>query len=74
MDLVTDVGEVDLAFEPAASGGYEGLVPNRVMIRLDGIDVPVASLEDIARSKHAVGRAKDFEKLPAIEKALRDRR
>lgn len=74
MNLVTDVGAVDISFHPEGTDGYPGLVPRRVLIELDGVEVPVASLEDVARSKQAAGRAKDFEKLPAIERALRERR
>jgi hypothetical protein len=74
MNLVTDIGAVDIAFEPEGTQGYEDLAANRVVIRLDGVDVPVASLEDVARSKEAAGRAKDFDKLPAIEQAISDRR
>lgn len=74
MNLVTDVGAVDISFRPQGTDGYDGLAPNLVLIAFDGVDVPVASLEDVARSKEAAGRAKDFEKLPAIERALRERR
>lgn len=74
MNLVTDVGAVDISFQPQGTEGYAGLVLNLVVIHLDGVDVPVASLEDVARSKEAAGRAKDFEKLPAIERVLRERR
>lgn len=73
LNLVTDVGAVDISFEPAGTGGYEGLEPQAVTIHLGDIPVPVASLEDVARSKATAGRPKDYEKLPAIERALRDR-
>ncbi|MDP1821546.1 MAG: hypothetical protein Q8K58_16845 [Acidimicrobiales bacterium] len=74
MNLVTDVGAVDISFRPSGTDGYVDLVRGRVIIDHKGIEVPVASLEDVARSKSAAGRAKDFEKLPAIERFLRDRR
>ena len=73
MNLVTDVGAVDLAFRPQGTDGYSSLVANHVLISRDGIEIPVASLEDVARSKEAAGRAKDYLKLPAIERAIRDR-
>lgn len=74
MNLVTDVGAVDLAFRPQGTDGYDDLARNIVIVSHDGIEVPVAALEDVARSKEAAGRAKDFLKLPAIERALRQRR
>lgn len=74
MNLVTDVGAVDIAFRPAGTDGYPDLAANLVIISRDGIEIPVAALADVARSKNAAGRAKDFLKLPAIERALRDRR
>ena len=73
MNLVTDVGAVDISFHPQGTDGYQGLAPRLVVIELEGIEVPVASLEDVARSKEAAGRAKDYEKLPAIEEAIRQR-
>lgn len=72
VNLVTDGGAFDLAFEPAAfPGGYEELAPRAVAYDIEGLIVPTASLDDIIRSKRAAGRDKDRATLPILE-ALAD--
>lgn len=41
------------------------------MIRIDDIDVPVASIEDIILSKTASNRPKDLAALPALRELAR---
>jgi hypothetical protein len=73
--LVTDAGPLDLVFLPGGTSGYGELVLNKVIFDLDGQKIPVASLEDIIRSKEAAGRPKDVAHLPALRRLqeLRDR-
>ena len=71
LNLTTRFGDLDLSFEPAGTGGYEELSPRSVRYDLgDGLVVPVASLEDIIRSKEAAGREKDRQALPTLRLLL----
>ena len=57
--------------------GLQPLSPDLVlvfgMLSVLLADVPVASLEDVLRSKEAAGREKDFLVIPAIRAHLRRR-
>jgi len=70
LNLTTELGELDLAFQPAGTDGYEDLLRHVERYDLDGLVVPVASLEDVIRSKRAAGRAKDVAALPTLETLL----
>lgn len=73
LTLLTAHGPVDLCFAPAGfADGYDALEADRVVIVVSGVDVPVASLADVVRSKRAAGRPKDIVALPALEARLRD--
>lgn len=73
-NLVTaDYGDLDVAFVPAGTSGYDDLIQHAVVYDIgDGVVVTVASLDDVIRSKEAAGRAKDREHLVFL-RALRDR-
>lgn len=70
-NLVTDAGDMDIAFEPSGTSGYDDLAQSAVIMDLDGLEIPVASLEDIIRSKAAANRPKDRAALPGLEELLR---
>ena len=74
LNLTTCFGDFDLSFTPAGTAGYEDLAPNIEHYDLDGLIVPVASLEDVIRSKRAAGRPKDTASLPTLETLLAQRR
>lgn len=71
--LVTRFGDLDLAFSPSGTGGYEDLHRDATEVQL-GDDPPVralvASLADVIRSKEAANRPKDRAQLPALRLAL----
>jgi hypothetical protein len=69
--LVTDAGPLDISLMPDGTEGYDDL--GRVDISFGGRTVPVASLEDVLRSKEAAGREKDLLVIPAIQAHLRRR-
>ncbi len=70
--LVTDAGLVDLTSSLSGiAGGYRLVVAGSERRRVFGIDVPVASLEDVITSKRAADRPKDRAALPALEETLR---
>lgn len=71
LNLTTRFGDVDLAFEPAGTGGYDDLSQRAVQIELrDGTSTHVASLEDIIRSKESANREKDRLALPTLRLLL----
>jgi hypothetical protein len=73
LKLVTDAGDVDLAFAPAGHpGGYAELRSDAVVVSLvEGADTAVASLDDVIASKRAVDRPKDRAALPYLEELQR---
>ena len=74
LNLTTRFGDLDLAFEPAGTGGYADLASRAVNYDLgDGLIVPVAALEDIIRSKEAANREKDHQSLPTLRLLLAQR-
>ena len=66
LNLTTRAGDVDLAFRPAGTGGFDDLRRDAVAIDLTGTPVLVASLADIIRSKDAADRDKDRQALPRL--------
>ncbi len=52
--------------------GYGVLEPRCTAIEVVGVEVRLASLADIARSKRFADREKDREALPELERLLRD--
>jgi hypothetical protein len=72
-NLQTTLGDLDISFEPSGTGGYDDLARSAMTIRLArGLEVRVASLDDVIRSKQAAGRAKDMAALPLLRE-LQDR-
>jgi hypothetical protein len=69
-NLVTDRGNVDIAFVPTGTRGYEDLVRDVEMKRVRDMDIPVASLADVVRSKEAAGRDRDRLVLPVLRRIL----
>jgi len=73
LTLVTDAGPLDISLIPDGTEGYDDLVAGRVGITFGDRVVPVASLEDVLRSKEAAGREKDVLVIPALQAHLRRR-
>lgn len=72
--LTTRVGDVDLVFSPAGTGGFEDLRRGARRQRIAGVTVPVAALADVIRSKEAAGREKDSMQLPILRRTLEQAR
>ena len=70
LNLTTLYGDLDLTFEPAGTQGYPDLSPRAVTLTIRGIDVPVAALADVIRSKEAANREKDRLTLPTLRRLL----
>jgi hypothetical protein len=71
LNMVTDFGDFDLSFTPAAFDGYSDLVEHAVEVSVGGAAVMVAALDDVIRSKETADRPKDHAALPQLY-ALRD--
>lgn len=73
LNLVTDLGEMDLTFAPSGGlGGFAEWDAHSIVVEIaDGLPVHVAALQDIIDSKTAANRPKDQMALPYLE-SLRD--
>lgn len=67
LNLQTRHGELDLTIRPAAfEGGYDDLTPGASRRIIGGVEVLVAALQDVIRSKETAARRKDQEALPEL--------
>jgi hypothetical protein len=71
LNLVTSHGPLDITYRPEGTDGYDDLIRSTVIVRLLEVDVPVAALRDVIRSKEAAGRAKDLAVLPKLIEHLK---
>ncbi|HSF18147.1 MAG TPA: hypothetical protein VLK65_21615 [Vicinamibacteria bacterium] len=72
LNLVTRFGDLDLSFEPAGTQGFSDLADGAVEMKIRGVGVPVAALEDVIRSKEAANRPKDQRTLPVLRQLLEE--
>jgi hypothetical protein len=72
LNLVTNLGDLDLTFVPAGTNGFAELAPGAVSMTVHGVTVPVAALADIIRSKEAADRPKDHWSLPVLRQLLEE--
>jgi hypothetical protein len=64
-NLICPYGEFDISFVPSGiAGGYEELAVRAHRMRVDAIDIMVADLSDVIRSKEAAGLAQGSTSLP----------
>lgn len=71
-NLVTDHGRLDVTFVPTGTGGFEDLDRDALHLSILGVEVDVASLADVIRSKEAAGREKDRLVLPVLRRILEE--
>jgi hypothetical protein len=73
LNLVTDLGEMDLTFAPSGGlGGFDEWDAHAIVLEIaEGLAVHIAALDDIIDSKRAANRPKDQMALPYLE-SLRD--
>lgn len=69
-NLSTRFGGLDITFTPAGTQGYPDLAERAQTVDLGNLDVCVAALEDVIRSKAAAGREKDQVVLPTLRRLL----
>jgi hypothetical protein len=71
--LTTRVGDLDLAFSPPGTGGFDDLRRDATRMRLaEDLTVLVASLADVIRSKEAADRDKDRMQLSLLRRTLEE--
>ena len=73
--LTTLHGDLDLVMSPAGTGGYPDLIKDAGELRVavdPDLEVRVASLADVIRSKEAAGREKDRATLPLLRRTLEE--
>ena len=68
LNLSTKYGDVDIVVVPAGSSGYEDLVRDARTISIHGVNIAVAALTDVIRSKEAADRPKDRAVLPTLKR------
>lgn len=72
-NLICDDGEFDISFRPSGfPTGYAEFEPNARIVRVESVDVTVADVADVIRSKEAAGRPKDLQVLPTLYRFLRE--
>ena len=71
-NLVTDHGRLDVTFVPSGTQGYADLARDAEHLTILGVEVDVASLADVIRSKEAAGRDKDRLVLPVLRRILEE--
>lgn len=72
-NLVTRAGRLDLTFIPSGTSGYDDLARDAMHLTVLGVEIDVASLADVIRSKEAAGRDKDRLVLPVLRRLLEER-
>jgi hypothetical protein len=66
-NLICAYGEFDISFHPAGfADGYSQLVVKAHRLQVGEVEVVVADLADVIRSKESVGRPKDLRVLPTL--------
>lgn len=74
-NLVCADGEFDISFHPSGfAGGYAELTVNAHRLLVGEVEVAVADLADVIRSKESAGRPKDLRVLPLLYRHLSGRR
>ena len=69
-NLVTSAGRLDVAFVPSGTKGYEDLASSAITFGAFGVELSVASLADILRSKEAADRPQDRQDVVVLREML----
>lgn len=72
LTLETDDGGLDLLLAPDGAPAYPVLRERAAVFDLDGVEVRVASIEDLIAMKRAAGRPQDLTDVAALEIARRE--
>jgi hypothetical protein len=72
-NLVSAAGRIDVAFQPSGTCGYDDLRQGAIAFEVYGVELAVASLEDIVRSKEAADRPQDRQDVVVMREIIRRR-
>ncbi|MDJ0853047.1 MAG: hypothetical protein QNK04_32145 [Myxococcota bacterium] len=71
VNMTTEAGDLDVTFCPSGTSGFDDLRRDAIDIEVaDRLQVLVASLEDVIRSKEAARRDKDRVAVPRLRRLL----
>jgi len=68
--FVTDHGELGISLDPDGTHGFNDLKRGAIRTDIHGLQILVAPLEDVIRSKEAAGRPRDHRDLPELRRTL----
>jgi hypothetical protein len=68
--FTTDHGHLDIIHRPAGTNGYRDLARSAEDEQIGTATIRVAAIEDIIRSKEALGRPRDKEQLPTLRRVM----
>ena len=71
LNLTTRHGDLDITLTPAGTHGFTDLAEHAERLKVAGVEVLVASLADIIRSKEAASGPKDIDALPELDRLAR---
>jgi hypothetical protein len=72
--LITRHGQVHVLKEPKGARAFDQLREAALVVEIDGIEVAIASLDDLIRMKRAAGRPSDLDDIAALTAAERRQR
>lgn len=72
--LVTRHGQLHILMEPKGARTFDRMRKAALVIELDGVEVAIASLDDLIRMKRAAGRPSDLDDIAALTEAEKQRR
>ncbi|NBC65882.1 MAG: hypothetical protein GVY07_09550 [Bacteroidetes bacterium] len=70
-NLITVAGRLDIVFTPAGTTGYEDLKQSAIQFQVYGIELWVADLKDIVRSKKASDRPQDRQDIIILNEIIK---
>ena len=73
LNLRTAFGDMDISLKPSGTEGFADIKREAAPGVILGVEVQIASLADVIRSKEAAGRAKDLAVLPELREILEAR-
>lgn len=70
-NLITVAGRLDIVFTPAGTTGYEDLKQSAIQFQVYGIELWVADLKDVVRSKKASDRPQDRQDIIILNEIIK---
>jgi hypothetical protein len=67
--LVTRHGQIHILKEPKGARAFEQMRKAALVVEVDGVEIPIVSLDDLIRMKRAAGRPGDLEDIAVLTAA-----